>query len=78
MSEDTMSEDTIGPTGEHPGKYGPDDKGGLRVALIIHQAENVIEVAFGSPLTYLLATPEEALAFAQGLTDAVAKLREGG
>jgi hypothetical protein len=55
----------IGPTGEFPhGKMGPDDEGGINVAVGIDEF-GLVRFVFGKPVTWLSLPREQAVEFAK-------------
>ena len=58
----------VGPTGKFPkGKCRPDDKGELVAAMTYDPKINRVFIKFGTPVTYLAMTPDQAIAFAEVL-----------
>jgi hypothetical protein len=64
----------LGPTGDFPeGKLGPDDEGGLVVA--INVTEGKVRVDFGTPVAWFALSHEQALEYAAGIIDAAMSLK---
>lgn len=54
--------DKIGPTGKYTdGKAGSRDRGGLNVGFFISKERRLVVLNFGTQLSWLSSTPEEAL-----------------
>lgn len=71
-----MSKEKIGPTGSMHPNPAPNDKGGLNVGVGPCFDRGRVRVEFGTTLTFVEMTPDEADAFAVVLTRAAAVLRE--
>jgi len=67
----------IGPTGEKPITKLPDDKGGLNAALSVVEGTNgkkLLKLTFGTPVTFLAMTTEEAWVFGTALLKKAAEI----
>lgn len=69
-----------GPTGDFPdGKLGPDDDGGLKMAIGIDEAGRLVRIEFGAPTAWLAMPPDLARVLAMSLlekADAVERMRK--
>lgn len=60
----------IGPTGKYPqGKVTEHDQGGLAVAIGTDKKRGIIQIEFGTSLTWLGLTADDARAFANQLLE---------
>lgn len=59
----------VGPTGEFPlGKYTPDDRGEIRVAIAADPEQQKVIMNFGVPTAWIAFTPEQARQLAEANT----------
>lgn len=60
----------IGPQGSFPkGKMTPDDKGLLAVVMTTNKEKGIIMIDFGTSLSWIGLTPDDARALAQALIE---------
>lgn len=66
--KEQVNESKLGATGRFPeGKFNDDDEGELRAGIAVYQDKIVIN--FGKSVSWLALLPEQALEFAQMLTE---------
>jgi hypothetical protein len=65
----------IGPTGESRIANDPHDQGGLWAEIFAETETQTLRVNFGTSITFLRMTRDEALAFSQALRTHAMKLR---